>query len=461
MTATTTHPLTRDFAASAARRRSLGDQFVAFFALVLGGYAIGSKGFAYLGIAPVYIGELSLLFGLAALWYTRSVKYLLKQPMIRLLLAFMLYGAIRTIPFLPEYRLDALRDGVLWGYGLFAIVLAGVLVSKPARLSHLVGWYRRFLPVFLIAAPTVWLTTVVLQNMARWTGFSVPMWPGTSVPVIYAKAGDMLVHLGGAAAFMAVGLAGETKKMRIALLAAGVALCALSRGGLLAFSLAFLVAFASRPRSRSAWTITALFGSALLVLLVTDLHIRLPGNDREVSFQQLVAHVESAAGSDGDQSLEGTKLWRLLWWGKIVSYTIGGEYRWGGKGFGINLASDDGFQVTDDDSLRSPHNATMTVLARSGVIGLTLWLALLGGWFVRLVRAMLDARRRNDRQWYAVFAFLLAYFLAILVNGTFDVYLEGPAGGIWFWSVMGCGIAAEILYRAAITPWPPAGEALT
>ena len=46
--------------------------------------------------------------------------------------------------------------------------------------------------------------------------------------MIYAKAGDLLVHLGGAAAFMAVGLAGEVKRSRIALLAVGVALTGLT-----------------------------------------------------------------------------------------------------------------------------------------------------------------------------------------------------------------------------------------
>jgi len=244
-------------------------------------------------------------------------------------------------------------------------------------------------------------------------------------------------------------LAGETKKSRIGLLVLGVALTGLSRGGLLAFSIAFMVAFASRPCSRSAWSITAVFVGATVLLAVSDLHVRFPGNDRDVSFQQLTERVASTAGSNGDVDLENTKVWRLAWWAKIVSYTIGGEYRWLGKGYGINIAVEDGFITGDDDSLRSPHNATMTVLARSGVIGLALWLALLGSWCLTVLRAMRDARRRNDRQWYALFAFLLAYWLALLVNGTFDVYLEGPAGGIWFWSVLGCGIAAEIVYRNA------------
>src|SRR5262245_33453213 len=113
--------------------RTLADQFLAFFTIVLAGYAVGSKGFSYLGVAPVYVGELSLLFGVVALWYTHSIRHLLRVKLIRLLLLFMLFGALRTIPYVSVYRLDAFRDGVLWGYGIFAIVLAGIIVSRPHR----------------------------------------------------------------------------------------------------------------------------------------------------------------------------------------------------------------------------------------------------------------------------------------------------------------------------------------
>jgi hypothetical protein len=37
---------------------------------------------------------------------------------------------------------------------------------------------------------------------------------------------------------------------------------------------------------------------------------------------------------------------------------------------------------------------------------------------------------------------VLAYWLASFINMSFDVYIEGPQGGIWFWSIVGFGIAA-------------------
>jgi hypothetical protein len=37
-------------------------------------------------------------------------------------------------------------------------------------------------------------------------------------------------------------------------------------------------------------------------------------------------------------------------------------------------------------------------------------------------------------------AWIFIYWLAMIVNASFDPYLEGPQGGIWFWSVFGLGI---------------------
>jgi hypothetical protein len=375
----------------------------------------------------------------------------------------MLFGAARTIPFFSEYGILALRDAVLWGYGLFSIAVAGMILSRPARLTVLVGRYRRFVPVFLVAAPVLWLTTLVLDNLPRWFGVTMPTWPGTEVPLILVKASDMLVHLSGVAAFMCLGFAGESRTWRNVLLIIGVALSGMNRGGLLAFSLAFAVILAVRPRSRGSWQVVTTVLVTIALLGVTGLRLRFPGSDREVSFEQLIVHAHSLTGAStvapsatagAAQDLENTKEWRLAWWAVIASYTIGGEYRWGGKGYGVNLANDDGFQTSDDDSLRSPHNVNMTVLARSGVIGLALWLLLQGTWVIRIWRALRDARRRGHTQWHALFGFLLAYWLALLVTGTFDVFLEGPAGGIWFWTVFGVGIAAEMVYRSGETAAP-------
>jgi hypothetical protein len=51
--------------------------------------------------------------------------------------------------------------------------------------------------------------------------------------------------------------------------------------------------------------------------------------------------------------------------------------------------------------------------------------------------------------------------LALFVNASFDVYLEGPVGGIWFWSVFGVGIGAPLIYRRLVEELPSATGAAT
>jgi O-antigen ligase len=166
---------------------------------------------------------------------------------------------------------------------------------------------------------------------------------------------------------------------------------------------------------------------------------------RAISPEQLASNFESLFVEKNEGELEGTRRWRVEWWKQIVDYTVFGEHFWNGKGYGVNLADEDGFQVAEDHSLRAPHNAHLTILARSGVPGFTLWVALQVAFAGSLVRAHLRARRLGHDRWARLDLWLLAYWLAFLINGSFDVFLEGPQGGIWFWSLYGFGLAALAL----------------
>jgi O-antigen ligase len=166
----------------------------------------------------------------------------------------------------------------------------------------------------------------------------------------------------------------------------------------------------------------------------------LPPKGRPATLQQMLDNLLSIFGPSSDGGLEGSKQFRLAWWGKIVDYTVFGEYFWTGKGFGINLADADGFQSTLDHSLRSPHNSEMTVLARMGVPGLLLWILVQGAFGIGLLRAILAYRRAGDARFAAIGALLFVYWIVMLVDTSFDPYLEGPQGGIWFWAVFGLGL---------------------
>ena len=170
-----------------------------------------------------------------------------------------------------------------------------------------------------------------------------------------------------------------------------------------------------------------------------------------MSPQDLLLTARSIFGDTGKSAYDGSREWRLAWWTDIVDYTLFGRYFWTGKGFGINLADADGFQVTSDHSLRAPHSSHLDILARGGVPMAVSWLVLQLAFAWSLFRAYLSARRRGREDWANVDLWLLTYWLAFMVNASFDVYLEGPQGGIWFWAVFGFGIAALEMQRRNVS----------
>jgi hypothetical protein len=211
-------------------------------------------------------------------------------------------------------------------------------------------------------------------------------------------------------------------------------------------------------RLRALAAIVVVAGGLIGLAYIIDLSMPtgIDATDRELSARQLVDNFKSIFGETGSAAdpggLAATRNWRSEWWGTIFNYTFDGAYFWTGKGFGINLAINDGFLVGNLDAplLRSPHNAHFTILARAGVPGLALWLLTIGVWSTVLLVNMFHARICGHRAWADFFVLVICYELAFIIDSTFDVALEGPMAGIWFWSLFGVGIGATMIYRASL-----------
>jgi hypothetical protein len=600
------------------RVRLTGSQLIVrIFAVALGGLLVGymflGRGFAHVGIGPVYVGDGILFLGVTTAAFV-AIRAHVRAPVtwtVALLLAFAVLGALRTLPYLGTYGIDALRDGALWGYAAFALIVY-LLADRALLLSafRLYGWV---VPIFALWLPISW-------NLFATSSAAIdPSRPGSVIPLVFFKGGDMAVHTVGAIAFLVIG-AGAIRSVRTFVWRMLIAVPLLwtvfvagtsNRGALLTAAAGILVVGMLAWRSRNwlpllaAPAIFAIFAIAVVfqgvlaaptpTATVEPTVLAIPNSDfefgplgngtiegwtirangphnivaggayqgarfaslqnvdqayfdtitssripfkngpdidvsvwvkaitarpileiyvnwydrlgtrissvflgslgtggartwqqctgalaapakatqveillyeasgkatigiddvtvrsgdfsyalpkgRPATFQQMVQNLMSIFGSSSDNGLEGSKQFRLAWWGHIVDYTVFGKYFWTGKGFGVNLADVDGFQSTSDHSLRSPHNTEMTVLARMGVPGLLLWLLLQGAFGVGLLRATLAYRRAGDWQLAAVGGWIFAYWVAMLVDTSFDPYLEGPQGGIWFWVIFGLGL---------------------
>jgi hypothetical protein len=418
--------------------------FWAYLMFILLGYLFLGKGFAYIGLYPLYVSEVGLALagvsGLAVFLVNRSreVSRFMNLQVLSLL-AFVVWQALCTIPYLSTYGIDALRDASLWGYAAFAFFI--LLLVPRESIGAVFRIYGKVLPYFLVWLPVALLLTSVLR-------FAV-YFPGAPVPLIALKAGDVGVHLAGAAAFMLLRLDSHADRWSDPKLWSlwglwlvdWVVYGATNRGGMLSALLGIGVVSLLRPATK--WYRPVVLGTALMGLLtVTGATISLSFTERDISAQQLVSNVQSIFTDEGPGQQEATESWRKDWWAMILGYTFGGEHFWVGKGYGVNLALDDGIAVPspDEQPLRSPHNSSMTILARSGVPGLILWLAFLmsfGGMLVK--KALTGGRTDPEGARYALW--LLAYWLAFLLNSNFDVFLEGPMGGVWFWSLIGMTLA--------------------
>jgi hypothetical protein len=292
----------------------------------------------------------------------------------------------------------------------------------------------------------------------------IPRWPRSDVPILNPKAGDNAVHLSGAIVFLSLSLHrfGRVKSKEIVgikewfywgLLLIGCVTIFFNRSAILTVLLSSFFVLVVHPSYRWAKPIALLF-LMVSVFFALNLEISLDG-DRFVSPESIIQTVQSIFISTGIGYYDGPRQWRIEWWREILGYTFFGEFFWTGKGYGINLADDDGFQVFDpfhNQPLRSPHNSHLTFLARSGVPGFLAWVLLQGVFCISLFRAYRKASRLGRHDWAALNLWVLIYWFAFMVNATFDVFLEGPQGGIWFWCLFGFGIALLEVQRKGYPP---------
>lgn len=429
-------------------RRALpvGDRYLALLSLALLGYALMGKGFAYIGVPPLYVGEVTFLLGIAVFARSGAVIASLATLPSLVLAASMTWVLARTIPFVGEYGFNALRDSVIILYGGFAFIVIGLVLEDARRIDTALRYYGTLLVSFPAIPVGFWLTKY-------WIG-DLPTLFGPGIPIVEIQASAVGTHLAGAAVYVLIGYR-RMSPWWIAVWFGTLAMMgATNRGATLAAILPVVFALIMLGRLRlllhTLVGVVLIFGSIFAVeSALTQYDEAKDSHDRPISAQQIVENAKSIVGQSGSQT-EGTKQWRLNWWDVIITDTLYGPHFWNGRGFGLNLADADGFAGTGESlaPLRSPHNAHMTLLARAGVPGVVLWALLLLTWGGMLLNAMLVANRRGDRQWANLFLWVMCYAASIVINATFDVTLEGPMQGIWFWCLFGLGIGSVMVYRA-------------
>ena len=307
--------------------------FLSLLLVLLAGYLLQGRGFAYWGISSVYVGERALILGISCVVFTRTKCHFSFLEMN--LLAFMIWGLIRTLPYYQTFGLFAVRDAALWYYATFALLVSWLITERRLRLSIVV--FARFLPSLI-----VWFT--VMSVPLRLIQDRLPHFPGSPLPILSVmKPGDRAVFLVWMAAFLLSGLYDSLpphKRIANMIFWPLWAVCAVvvaveNRGGIVAICVGLLVVAILRPSIE--WLKIAFVGlAAIALLLVWNPTINI-GIERELSVGQLSTNLTSIVTDDTSNvgSVQGTKDWRTQFWTVIYDDVVRGPFFWTGRGFGL------------------------------------------------------------------------------------------------------------------------------
>jgi O-Antigen ligase len=416
---------------------------------LLCGYMFFDKAFAYIHLpgTPLYVGEIVITIGvlgvLSATGYLRVP--LREEPVLAILTAWFLWGFIRFLPGLQAYGIMAVRDFALCYYCLFAYFIVAALARAPEILDAWIAKFSLVLPWLLVWLPFALIVVSFVHHAP-----SVPFSGGVSV--LNHEPGNA-----GIAAIIALGymwLFPNTRSARsravlsvIALVT--IALAATQNRASLIGGTAGVAAGLVFLSGRERWRLIVR-GVAVVALglgLAIGLSVQIPDTSgaygRAFSVSQLVDNVASIGSGGGAGGLGGTvagrdQLWSLVFHQQLVEGRL-----FDGLGFGVNLPYLVGdTQVTDGPNpLRSPHNSHDDVLARMGLIGLSLWVILWLGWYWQLVTGCRRLARRELHARRQVAVLCMMVVSTILVTSYFSPQLEGAQIAALQWTAFGVGIA--------------------
>jgi hypothetical protein len=383
------------------------------------------------GVAYTYLVEALWLFGILLLFIHRKKVELIWNKTTKLILFFIIISFIYILKGFTKFDIiDLIRDSFIFQYGWFVFILFLFKEKLEIIWETLFFIYKWF--------PYVALLNFILQYFVP---FFETVAPFGGIPILLYKNGDMGVQLLISTLLLLYTFENKTLKWRV-LLSLVIALdflilASYSRSGIVAF-LASMLCFIYfnkdiQLQSRVRLLIKYL---PIILLVVTPIYINIKVAEnfqgRAVGLEQIKNNFSSIVGGTTDATSENNVVWRLVWWAKIIDYSLSSPNFFIGKGLGMNLATDDDI-ITLDDSLRSPHNFHLNIMSRFGVLLFMIWMYFL----IQLLKPLFKKQLQGKR------LLIGCILLAFLLNASFDVFLEGPMGAFPFWTWMGLYLLIE------------------
>jgi O-antigen ligase len=396
--------------------------------LIAGTIGLGRQ-FSYLGIkirgmdATLYITEMVLAAACLLVWVRKIItkdRLLTRSPLNFLFLLYYAVGLVCLWRGLPVFGMEAMRHSVVVYYSLFYFLM----LELVGDMHHL----ERFLKYSLLASTLAlgvifynsifdigvmtpqgikgyggnigslsltfcfffWLSLNAFGVRCKARIFLLILIPFQILAVVLGQHRSLLVAIAGGLVFFLV-LIGKTRVLKYT----SLALC----GFLLIFSIVYFSGISSN--------------------------------------NSLVRDTLSRASTILTPEEDPNSAHRIAMWDKILDRTSKRPFL--GEGFGPPFSVFFGSKFYDYSERRlHPHNSFLWILNRMGIIGFGIFAFLM----VRFYNSALKAyRRMRPGKSKAYLLALMSCHICISIFAAFNVVLEGPSMGIFFWVIMGLAMA--------------------
>ncbi len=405
-----------------------------FFVFLL--YLIFDKGIAY-----SFLVEFLWITGLIIIFISRKNFYFIINLKSKIIIFFILLTNIYLLYGINKFTiLNVIKDSFVFNYACFTLILF-LFIGEKELIWKKIKLIYNFYPIIPLLSFTVFNLIPSLDTVKIFG----------DITIMNHKHSDMAIHLLISSIFL---LRYNNEKKTNAqyyfillIIFDFLIIASYSRSGTVSFIVGLLCyLYFNKER-----VITSNFkrilksivvGFIIILPIYASIQIQENFQGRTVGIDQIKNNFLSIVSSNEDvpATLEDNKIWRLIWWGKIINYSFTPQYFFTGRGLGMSLVKTDGIDANED--LRSPHNFHLTIMARFGVVVFFLWFYFLYQLFNKFFKRELTGNR-----------FLIAsILLAFVINASFDVFLEGPMGAFPFWTFVGLLLIEDYYYKPKEIP---------
>ena len=422
------------FAIVLARRAGL-ELWQVLLLTALTGYAVLNYGFEnlaiHLGGFPLIIsyGLMYASMAFAVFSCRHTISRTLKEPAMTCIFAFLFLTVLHLVVDIPRYGLWAVRDASMFLDGIF--LLLGLL------------WSMKHSSVMLLLK---WLMVVFLLNLGYsflmpWEDALSSWSPKSGVfvmtPIVGTYRGNQVFLLLGALFFILLARYVVRWPRWILLLLAAAQLFGLAilqaRAEYVGILVSLIVFLFLGEIGKFSKLLSLLAPPLIVILILTTVGIEISGRIGPVNLAFFKEHILSIGGVEGTpgSSVEGRAGWidqamQHFWPNPVF-----------GEGFGLPLI--DFRDARSGNMVRQPHNSSVSVLARLGVVGFAVWVIFNLRVLIQFIRGF-----RQRSSWNSLLSNLLLWlflvYLIEMINISTEAGLEFPSSDIPFLFFVGLAL---------------------